>query len=137
METSSAFKSRPFTLLWINTFGFALVQATQRFAFVWLVLELGRGSGAAGLVSFALGVPVLFMTIPAGVLADRMDRRKLVLISQLAAVGVTLAAGIIVFAGAMTTVVALVLALGVGATVAVGLPVRNAIVPTVVERGGS
>ena len=135
LETFSAFKSRPFTYLWINTLGFALVQATQRFAFVWLVLELGRGSGAAGLVSFALGIPVLFMTIPAGVLADRMDRRTLVLASQLAAVAVTLAAGIIVFVGAMTTGVALILALGVGATVAVGLPVRNAIVPTVVERG--
>jgi len=135
LETFSAFKSRPFTYLWINTFSFGLVQATQRFAFVWLVLELGRGSGAAGLVSFALGIPVLFMTIPAGVLADRMDRRTLVLVSQLAAVVVTLAAAVVVFVGAMTTAFALVLALGVGATVAVGLPVRNAIVPTVVERG--
>ena len=135
LETFSAFKSRPFTYLWINTFSFGLVQATQRFAFVWLVLELGRGSGAAGLVSFALGIPVLFMTIPAGVLADRMDRRTLVLVSQLAAVVVTLVAAVVVFVGAMTTAFALVLALGVGATVAVGLPVRNAIVPTVVERG--
>ncbi len=130
----SAFKSRPFTFLWINTFGFALVQATQRFAFVWLVLEIGQGSGAAGLVVFMLGIPVLFVTIPAGVLADRMDRRILVLISQLAAVLVTIVAAVISLADAMSTGIALALAFGVGATVAVGLPVRNAIIPSVVDR---
>ena len=140
LETFSAFKSRPFTYLWINTLSFALVQAMQRFAFVWLVIEavqdggLGRGPGWSGAVFFALGIPVLFMTIPAGVLADRINRRSIVLASQLVAVAVTLAAGVIIVAGAMTTVLALVLAAGVGATIAVGLPVRNAIVPTVVDR---
>ena len=140
IETFSAFKSRPFTYLWINTVSFALVQAMQRFAFVWLVIEavevggLGRGSEWSGAVFFALGIPVLFITIPAGVLADRINRRSLVLGSQLVAVGVTVAAGVIIVAGAMTTVLALILAAGVGATIAVGLPVRNAIVPTVVDR---
>ncbi|MYD28860.1 MAG: MFS transporter [Dehalococcoidia bacterium] len=140
IETFSAFKSRPFTYLWINTLSFALVQAMQRFAFVWLVIEavedggLGRGPGWSGTVFFALGIPVLFMTIPAGVLADRINRRSLVLGSQLVAVAVTMTAGVIIIAGAMTTVLALVLAVGVGATIAVGLPVRNAIVPTVVDR---
>ena len=140
IETFSAFKSRPFTYLWINTLSFALVQAMQRFAFVWLLIEavdvggLGRGSGWSGAVFFALGIPVLFFTIPAGVLADRINRRSLVLGSQIVAVAVTVAAGVIIVAGAMTTVLALLLAAGVGATIAVGLPVRNAIVPTVVDR---
>ncbi len=140
LETFSAFRSRPFTYLWINTMSFSLVQATQRFAFVWLVIEgvdkggLGHGAGAAGIVAFALGIPVLFVTMPAGVLADRMDRRTLVLGSQLVAVAVTAAAGAILLAGAMTMVIAMILAAGVGATIAVGLPVRNAIVPTVVDR---
>ena len=140
IETFSAFKSRPFTYLWINTLSFALVQAMQRFAFVWLVIEaideggLGRGSEWSGAVFFALGIPVLFFTIPAGVLADRINRRTLVLASQVVAVAVTVAAGVIIVAGAMTTVLALLLAAGVGATIAVGLPVRNAIVPTVVDR---
>lgn len=140
IETFSAFKSRPFTYLWINTLSFALVQAMQRFAFVWLVIEaveiggLGRGSEWSGTVFFALGIPVLFVTIPAGVLADRINRRSLVLGSQVVAVAVTIAAGVIIVAGAMTTAIALALAVGVGATIAVGLPVRNAIVPTVVDR---
>lgn len=140
LETFSAFRSRPFTYLWINTLSFALVQAMQRFAFVWLVIEaideggLGRGSEWSGAVFFALGIPVLFFTIPAGVLADRINRRTLVLASQVVAVAVTVAAGVIIVAGAMTTVLALLLAAGVGATIAVGLPVRNAIVPTVVDR---
>ena len=140
IETFSAFKSRPFTYLWINTMSFALVQAMQRFAFVWLVIQavedggLGRGPAWSGAVFFALGIPVLFVTIPAGVLADRINRRSLVLASQLFAVAVTVTAGVIIVAGAMTTMIALVLAAGVGATIAVGLPVRNAIIPSVVDR---
>ena len=140
IETFSAFRSRPFTYLWINTMSFALVQATQRFAFVWLVIEaveiggLGKGPAWSGAVFFALGIPVMFVTIPAGVLADRVNRRSLVLGSQLVAVAVTVAAGVIVIAGAMTPLIALALAVGVGTTIAVGLPVRNAIVPTVVDR---
>ena len=105
VETFSAFKSRPFTYLWINTLSFNLVQAMQRFAFVWLVIEavdvggLGRGSEWSGAVFFALGIPVLFVTIPAGVLADRINRRTLVLVSQVVAVAVTVAAGVLIVSG--------------------------------------
>ena len=134
LETFSAFKSPAFRLLWTNTFVFSIIQATQRFAFVWLVLDLGRGSSAAGGIAFALGIPVLFVTIPAGVLADRIDKRMLVLVSQLFAVLITLLAAILVFADAMAPWVTFALAMGVGATVAIGLPVRNAIIPSVIER---
>ena len=35
-----AFESRPFRLLWLNTVSFSLIQGIQRFAFVWLVLDI-------------------------------------------------------------------------------------------------
>ena len=44
------FAIRPFRLLWTNSFLFILVQSTQRFAFVWLALELGAKSDISGLI---------------------------------------------------------------------------------------
>ena len=52
-QTFSAFRSRAFTLLWVNTFLFFMVQGIQRFAFVWLALEISNKSGAAGLLPWA------------------------------------------------------------------------------------
>ena len=133
-STFAAFQSRPFTLLWANTLSFALSQAVRQFAFVWLALELSGKGRALGLISFALGIPVLIFGLPAGLLADRMDRRTLLFTSQVAALAVTTLAAVLIFADAMTTAITFGLAIALGATVAFGQPVRNTIVPTLVER---
>ena len=40
-------------------------------------------SSTSGLVNFVSGIPVLFLALPAGALADRVDKRKLLIVSQL------------------------------------------------------
>ena len=135
-QALSAFQSAPFRLLWFNTLGFTLIQSTQRFAYVWLVLDLGGGPSAAGLVAFALGIPVLVFAIPAGVLSDRADRRVLLIASQAGALAVTVLTAVLIFAGAMNVLIAVLLAGGLGATTAFGQPVRSAIVPSLVPPAG-
>lgn len=127
------FASRPFRLLWINAFGFALVQATQRFTYVWLVLDLGGGDAAAGLISFFLGVPVLLLVLPAGVLSDRYDRRRLLVASQVGAMLVSAATAAAIWTDTISLPVAYGLAVAAGATLAFGIPVRQAAVPSVVR----
>jgi MFS family permease len=129
-----AFDSRPFRLLWLNTVSFSLIQGIQRFAFVWLVLDISKGSGAAGLVTFALGLPVFFFALPAGVLSDRMDRRVLLFGSQAAGVAVMALAAVLIWTDAISLGIAFALALAVGATTAFNQPVRQAILPSLVER---
>lgn len=133
-ETFAAFGSPSFKRLWLNTFAFNLVQGTQRFAFVWLAIRISEGSGAAGVVAFALGIPVFFFSLPAGVLSDRMDRRLLLFGSQAFAAAVSLTVAVLIWADAISLWAVFLLAAGIGATVAVGQPVRTAILPTVVER---
>src|SRR5690349_21076839 len=56
---------------------------TQSVAQGWLVLELSNSPFQVGLVSALSMLPVLFMSLPAGVYADRGDRRRIVLVTQL------------------------------------------------------
>ncbi|MFM7745946.1 MAG: MFS transporter, partial [Actinomycetota bacterium] len=81
---------RSFRLLWFNTLGFVLVQSTQRFAFVWLILELGSKSDVSGRLLFVMGLPALFISLPVGVMSDRINRRLLLLLSQTGVFTVTL-----------------------------------------------
>ncbi len=134
VRTLDALQSTPFRWFWAHNASVALIQGIQRFAFVWLVLEISDRSAAAGIVSFALGIPVFFLSLPAGVLADRMDRRVLLFGSQGAAIVVTAVTAIVVGADRATLPVVYALALGVGATTAFGQPVRQAILPSLVPR---
>ena len=133
LSTFSAFQSRNFALLWANNFTFALSQSVRQFAFVWLALELFGTGRALGLISFALGVPILVFGLPAGALADRMDRRILLFSSQVSGLAVSFVTAVLVWGEALTTPLTFMLALLLGASVAFGQPVRVAIVPSLVE----
>lgn len=133
-KTLAAFREREFRLLWTNTFLFSLVQSTQRFTFVWLVLELGRGADASGLVLFAMGAPAFVVVLPAGAWSDRLDRRKLLLGSQLGALLVTAATAFLVSTGRINLPITVALGTALGATLAFGQPVRAAVLPTLVPR---
>lgn len=134
LATLEAFRSAPFRYLWANTFTFFMVMGIQRFAFVWLVLDLTSGPEAAGIVTFALGIPVLFVALPAGVLSDRVNRRNLLMASQGVATTVMLVTAGLIWADLMTVPLAVLMALLAGSATAVTQPVRTAIVPTLVER---
>lgn len=59
----------------------------------WMVVELTGSSFLLGLTNFASMFPILLLALPAGALADRIDRRLLILIPQaVAAVAVVLLA---------------------------------------------
>ena len=66
----------------IATVGAFMQQTAQG----WLVLELTNSAALLGLAGAAAGLPTLFLVIVAGVLADRLDRRR-VLITTNAVVG--------------------------------------------------
>jgi MFS family permease len=130
----AAFESVPFRYLWGNSFCFALIQSIERFAFVWLVLDLGGGSRGAGLIAFVLGIPVLFFSLPAGVMADRLDRRKLMIATQSSAAAVTGLIVLLLWTHHLSMPVMWALALCLGTTLALGMPVRSAAVPSVVPK---
>ena len=133
LQTFAAFELRDFRLLWLNNFSYALVQGILRFAFPWLVIEaLLARDFFLGAVSFALGVPVLFLALPVGVLSDRWDRRVLLFVSQFVVLVASLLAAVLIWVDAMTLGMAMVMALFAGVGIAIGQPVRQALIPAVV-----
>lgn len=125
---------KPFRLLWTNSFLFTLVQSTQRFAFVWLALGLGARSDASGLILFVMGVPALLISLPVGVLSDHFNRRALLITSQVGALAVAVATAALVTTDVITIPWAVACSFASGVFIALGTPVRSAIVPTLVPR---
>ena len=125
---------RPFRLLWSNSFLFTLVQSTQRFAFVWLALGLGARSDASGLILFVMGIPALLISLPVGVLSDHFNRRAILITSQLGALATAAATAALVSADLITIPWAIACSFASGVFIALGTPVRSAIVPTLVPR---
>ena len=132
IRPTELFRIRAFSLLWLNSFIFILVQSTQRFAFVWLALELGAKSNISGFILFVMGVPALLISLPVGVMSDHMNRRTLLLTSQLGALIITTLIAITVTTGHMTISWAIVGSFIAGIFIALGSPVRSAIIPTLV-----
>jgi MFS family permease len=125
---------KPFRLLWTNSFLFVLVQSTQRFAFVWLALDLGARSNINGVILFVMGIPALLISLPVGVMSDHLNRKTLLLVSQLGALGTTIAIAFMVSAELMTIPWAIAASFAAGIFIALGTPVRAAAIPTLVPQ---
>jgi MFS family permease len=125
---------KPFRLLWTNSFLFVLVQSTQRFAFVWLALELGARSDINGVILFVMGIPALLISLPVGVMSDHLNRKTLLLVSQLGALATTIAIAFMVSANMMTISWAIGASFAAGIFIALGTPVRAAAIPTLVPQ---
>jgi MFS family permease len=122
----------PFRLLWTNSFLFVLVLSTQRFAFVWLALDLGARSNINGLILFVMGIPALLISLPVGVMSDHLNRKTLLIVSQLGALATTIAIAFMVSAELMTISWAIAASFAAGIFIALGSPVRAAAIPTLV-----
>ncbi|HBK39714.1 MAG TPA: MFS transporter, partial [Actinobacteria bacterium] len=69
-------------------------------AFQWLIAqETGNDPIALGVLYFFMLVPILLLSIPAGVLADRIDRRNILASCQLATVTIGLTMAILLWRG--------------------------------------
>jgi MFS family permease len=100
----------------------------------WLVLGLTDSRFALGATSAAATAPILLLSIFAGVLADRVDLRKLLAVTQLAAAGLAAVLAILSATGAVEFWHVLVLAALSGAAGALATPAFQAVVSTIVDR---
>lgn len=100
----------------------------------WLVLDLTNSPQALGIVSALGQLPILFLSVFAGVIADRVDRRLLLAGTQLFAAGVALALAVLATTGVVEFWQVGVLALLAGIAVAIQTPSYQAIVSTLVDR---
>jgi MFS family permease len=125
---------RDFRYYWLATLAYFIVFGSQRFTFVWLVLDLSGRAGLAGTSGFALGIPAFFITLPAGVWADRWNRGRMVVGANVAGALVTLLVAGLLSLDLMNVPLALIAALALGAVAALMQPPLMAVVPSIVPR---
>lgn len=105
----------------------------QRIAQDWLVLTLTDSATAVGVVTAFQFLPTLFLGLHAGVLADRLPKRLVLLVTQ-ASMGLTAAAlAVLALTGRVQVWHVLALAAVLGAVAAIDNPVRQSFVSEVVE----
>lgn len=98
----------------------------QRIAQDWLVLHLSGADGlAVGIVMALQFGPTAVLSIPAGGLADRFDKRTLLIGTQSALAVCALILGVLDTSGVVTLWHAYALALAVGCVSAVDAPIRQ------------
>jgi MFS family permease len=107
----------------------------QRTAQSWLVFDelTDHDATAMGVVTALQFLPQLFLAPYAGVLADRLDRRRLLLWTQAGMAVLAAALGVLVLSGAATLWLVYALALGLGVVSTLDAPVRQTFVSEMVD----
>lgn len=106
----------------------------QRVAQDWLVYELTDSPVAIGAALALQFGPILLLGVWGGVIADRVDRRIALLITQVAMLILALVLGILAVTGVVQLWMVLVLALLLGLVTVVDQPVRQSFVTDLVDR---
>ncbi|MDZ7270861.1 MAG: MFS transporter [candidate division KSB1 bacterium] len=106
----------------------------QQTAMGWLVYRLTNSAFLLGVVGFTGLVPAFVFTPLAGVLADRFDRRKLLILTQLLAMVQALTLGALALTGVVAFWQIVPLSVFLGVVNALDAPVRQAFVLDMVER---
>ncbi len=106
----------------------------QQVAMGWLVYRLTGSVFYLGLVAFFSQVPIFFMSPLAGVLADRWDRMRIMLLAQALAMTQALVLAALMFSKFIAAWHLLPLAFFLGVANALDAPARHSFIVQVVER---
>lgn len=106
----------------------------QNIAMGWLVYRLTGSALLLGTIAFALQIPSLLITPFAGVLADRWDRRKVIIITQAMAMLVAFLLAWLTLTETITVGMIIALALFNGVVLAFDTPFRQSFVPDIITR---
>jgi predicted MFS family arabinose efflux permease len=123
-----------FGALWIATVVSNIGTWMQNAAAGWLMAGLTQDAFIVALVQVATMLPVVLLGLPAGALADILDRRHLLIAVNAALTIVVAALGVLVWLGWVTPAVLLVFTFLAGAGAALIAPAWQAIVPSLVPK---
>jgi predicted MFS family arabinose efflux permease len=133
-RTFQPFRYRDFRLIWAGAFTSTTGTWMQTVAQSWLVLQLTNSAFYLGLVSFLSDLPILMFSLVGGVVADRMDRRKLLLGSQYTQMTCAFILTALVYFERVHIWHILALAFIAGTGMSFGGPAYQALIPGLVNR---
>ena len=100
----------------------------------WLMTSLDSSPEMVSAVRIAIAGPTMFLAIPAGVIADRVDRRKLLILTQLLLLTTTSLLSTLTFAGVITSWSLLFLTFVIGMGVVMHVLTWQSTIPVLVPK---
>src|SRR5579884_2801312 len=129
-----ALRHRNFRLFWFGQLISLIGTWMQTTAQAWLVLELDHDAWLLGVVGALQFLPVLFFALFGGIIADRLPKKRILVLTQSSAAVQAFLLWVLVASGAVQIWHVLVLALLLGITNALDMPTRQAFVVEMVGR---
>ncbi len=134
-HTFSAIVDHPnYRLYWSGALASNIGTWTQMVAQGWLVYDLTGSTFYLGLVGFATAVPNLFLSLLGGVLADRFERRRLMIFTQTGAMITAFLLAYLTISGIVTVWHIVAIAFVAGIVNALNTPVRQSIISDLVPK---
>lgn len=130
----AALAHRNFRLFYAGQFVSLIGTWMQSTALGWLVLELTDSEFLLGIATAAASLPVLLFTLYAGVVADRLDKRRILLVAQTVALLQAVSMTVLSASHTITYPLILLLVLVLGTANAFEIPTRQSFFVDLVAR---
>src|SRR5213078_1019165 len=130
-STWSPFKYQLFRALWISSTASHIGSYMTDVGQGWLMSTLTPSPLIVSLLLTAESLPFFLLGLPAGALADIVDRRRLLIVSQLAMTIVVGSLAVLSLTGTMTPWMLLGLAFALGTAIAFNDPAWHSIIPDI------
>jgi len=121
-------------VLWFGAFTSTVGNWMQQVAQSWLVFELTKSTFYLGLDYFFGQLPILLLTLVGGVVADRYDRRHVLLGSQLVQMTTAFTLATLIYLNLVRVEYILALSFVAGLGQAFGGPAYQALIPSLVQK---
>jgi len=133
-STLPAFRYRNFRLFWVGQLVSTIGTWMQTVALSWLVYTIKDSAFALGLLTTMNSLPILFLSLPAGIVADRVNKRKMIVATQAAFTVQAILLTVLVYTKHYNELTLIVLAALAGAIQAFDSPARQSFVSEMVPK---
>lgn len=123
-----------FRALWLANVASGIGSAMHDTAAVWTMTTLTTSATLVTLMQSMSSLPLFLLALPAGALADIVDRRRVMVIAQLLSALVTLLLAFVAWRGGLNPPVLLAITFLLGTGMAFTLPAWQAMIPGIVPR---
>ncbi len=133
-ERLPALQSRDFVIFWVGQFISLIGTWMQTTTLPYLAYQLTGRPFDLGLIGFANSLPALFLAIPAGVIVERLDKRKTVIAMQTVMMLQAFTLAYLALSARIQIQHILWLAFGLGAASAIEITARQSMLIELVDR---
>lgn len=140
LKTFDSFKTPAYRMFFLGMIGQWGSFSMEMVARTYLTYEITNSAAMLGVLSLANALPMLALSLFGGAIADRLPKKQLIQVSQIAMAAVFLGTGITINVGYLNAAhpeswwVLMVGGVVMGAILALAMPSRQAIIPEIIDR---